>query len=443
MGLIGKNLIKNNDFSEGVIGEIPSFWHVKSPRGNLAPHFELVKTESATQELMIYGNNNDNCVGCIYSSSFVLRAGRTYRMSAQFRISDEINPYKNLLFAFYSKDFNDGIFQFTSTTGLIEGENRFYIPGDGDITSEIRIYFKLSGHGKTWIQRISFEECESLPPRSVKVACVEGKTSFANWEKVLDVVGREKVDLVLLPETFRSTDTSQSEPIDGPSAQLMSSKARQYQMHVAGTFYHLDQTDGNLYNTGLIFDRKGNLLGKYDKNHPFSPELLDRGVTPGTEVPVFPTDIGKIGMMICYDSWFTDIAELLALKGAEIVLFPSAGYYQSIMTARASDNCIRIMASSLGSPLGIWDTSGAEVQNPNADPTRHSNCDTTFHNVYHLEEAGIKILLATLDLNKSPSPHNWGGPMRSAPGGRRNRREQKELLFNEIQREIENPTRRK
>jgi predicted amidohydrolase len=295
----------------------------------------------------------------------------------------------------------------------------------------------LSSHGRAWIKNISFEECAAIPPRCVKVACVEGNTTLDVWEQTLDSIGSEKVDLVLLPEFFRSANYKDPEPMDGPSFSLMSKKAKQYKMYVAGTFYHMDRSDGNLYNTGLIIGRDGSIVGRYDKNHPFSPELLDGGVTPGTNVPVFETDFGNIGMMICYDSWFTDVTELLALRGAEVVLFPNAGYYQSIIPARAADNCVRIIASSLGSPMGMWDTSGAEVRNPNADPTRFANCENTFCDVYEKEVLGIKILIATFDLNVSPSPHNWGGPMRSAPGGRRNRREQKKLLINEIRSEIE------
>jgi predicted amidohydrolase len=429
------NLVPNFDFSQGQIGQLPTFWEVRSPKESLAPHFELTKEDGANV-LIVCGNGNENNVGCLYTP-LLLAAGKTYRMKVQFHISDDVNPYENLLFSFYSKDFNNGIFHFKSSEGYIEGENKFFIPGEGEISGEVQIYFRMSGNGKARIRNIALEECASLPPRNVKVACVQGTASLENWGGVLDYIGQESVDLVLLPETFRSTDYNQAEPIDGPSAKLMSQKAKQYNMHVAGTFYHKDKSDAYLYNTGLVFGRNGELIGRYDKNHLFSPELLEGGVIPGSSVPVFDTDFGKIGMMICYDSWFTDVAELLALRGAEIILFPSAGYYESIMPARAADNGVRIIASSLGSPAGIWDTSGAEARNPNADGTRHANCENTFSDFRQEEVLGINILFANFDLDKSPSPHNWGGPMRSAPGGRRNRREQKNLLLKEIQSEIE------
>ncbi|MBB6732745.1 carbon-nitrogen hydrolase family protein [Cohnella zeiphila] len=434
MTIHSQNIVPNWNFVQGMIGEVPEFWKATNPRPAQAPIFKLIQ-ENGQKVLMAGGNGDVNCVGCLHASIPIV-LGKTYRMKVEFAVSDDVEPYQNLLFAIYTEHFNDGIFHYTYSEGHYKGENTFFIPGDGEINGEVRIYFKLSSQGKAWIKFVTLEECEAIPPRKARVACVQGMAELENWERVLEFIGKKGVDLVLLPETFRSKNFEDAENIDGPSAALMSSKAKQHRMYVSGTFFHLDQSDGYLYNTGLIMDRNGQIVGRYDKNHPFTSELLDGGVAPGEDVPVFDTDFGKIGMMICYDSWFTDVTELLALKGAEIILFPSAGYYQSIIPARASDNCVRIVASSLDCPMGIWDTSGAEVQNPNADPTRFANCDNTFSDVYREEVFGIKILFASLDLNVSPSPHNWGGPMRSAPGGRRNRREQKKGLFDQIQSEL-------
>ncbi|MFC5653790.1 carbon-nitrogen hydrolase family protein [Paenibacillus solisilvae] len=432
------NLIPNSNFADGDEGQVPKHWKVKGPRQALIPNFGLVM-EDDRNILLTSGNGNENCIGCIYAR-FTLNGGKTYHMKVQFQVSDDVNPHKNMLFTFYSdQGFNNGIFDFKRMEdGWIEGDNRFFVPDDGEVVGEVSICFRLSRSGKAWIRQVSFEECEPILPRNVSVACVEGTAPLEVWGQVMDLAGSQKVDLILLPEMFNSSDYKQDESLDGPAVMLMSQKAKQYGMHVAGTFYHMDVSADSLYNTGLLFGRQGEIIGRYDKNHLFSPELLEGGVRPGSDIPVFETDFGKVGMMICYDSWFTDVAELLALKGAEIILFPNAGYYQSLMPARASDNCIRIVASSLGSPLGIWDTSGAEVRSPDADLTRHANCDTTFSDVHQDEFSGIKILFATLDLSQSPSPHNWGGPMKSAPGGRRNRREQKDLLLDEIKTHINN-----
>jgi predicted amidohydrolase len=221
---------------------------------------------------------------------------------------------------------------------------------------------------------------------------------------------------------------------------MMARKARQHRMYVVGGIYRQDSKRGLIYNTALLFDRQGHLAGHYDKIHPFTHEFWGKGsVTPGRAAPVFRTDFGTVGIMICYDSWFTDVAELLALKGAEIILFPNAGYYVSLMPARSADNGVRLVVSSLSSPLGIWDTAGRDIMRPRRDPTTCANCppSATARDIRHLKVGKVKIMLATLDLSQSPSPHNWGGPMLSAPGGRRNRREQTYFLYDEIRRETE------
>lgn len=426
------NLIPNGDFSKGQLEQLPQGWELKTPYAALKPIFKLHMAEGK-KTVAATGNGNVNCVGWI-STSFQLQGGRTYCMRVHFRVSGGMDPHQNLLFSFYSPDFNNGIFNFKRLyDDWIEGENRFFVPGEGSITGEVRICFRLSPAGKAWIDNISLEECEAIPPRPVKVGCVKGKVGLDTWSRVLDYAGKENVDIFLLPETFNPG--GKAETLDGPSGRLMSRKAKQYKMYVAGTFLYKDD-EGFIYNSSMLYDPSGELIGRYDKNHPFSPEFIELGVIPGTDVPVFETDFGKIGMMICYDSWFTDVAELLALKGAEIILFPNAGYYRSLMPARAADNCVRFVVSSLDCDIGIWDTSGAEVTNPDIDPTRFANCDGTFNDVKIRYMEDVKILFATLDLSHSPSPHNWGGPMKSAPGGRRNRREQKRLLQDDIKDEI-------
>ncbi|MCC2683773.1 MAG: putative amidohydrolase [Paenibacillaceae bacterium] len=435
------NAIPNFNFNSGVPGGLPDDWTLSSPRPASAPRFTLVE-EAGKKALAICGSGDENGVGTLVAR-VVVEGGQTYRLSVRFRAPAEVIPTQHLLFSFFvGRTFNEGIFDFRQVgEGEFAGDNVFFVPGDGPLEAEVRIGCKFMTAGAVLIRKIGLEPVDPLPERLVRIACFEGWTAdIAAWERALDAAAEHGADLALLPETFTGDDVMRTQqPIDGECGRLMTYKARQHRMYVAGTFFHRDEADGCLYNTGLLFDRQGDRAGRYDKFHPFSPELWEKGVTPGTEVPVFDTDFGRIGMMICYDSWFTDIAELVALKGAEFILFPNADYYRSLMPARANDNGVRIVCSSMYGTSGIWDTSGADVERPDADPSRHANNDRTFKEVIRKRIDGIEgigLLLATLDLNQSPSAHNWGGPMRSAPGGRRNRREQKRLLYEDIQSQI-------
>ena len=433
-----RNLIPNGDFSAGVTDDLPEGWSVKSLEPNLTPVFKVSEFEGKNA-IEIRGGGNPNCIGHIFAD-VKLERNETYRYRVVFHITDDINPAQNLRFSYYSKnshDFNNGIFKFTKLGGnWVSGENSFYVPGEGELAGEARITFLLNGTGTVYVREISLVKTDPIPARPVRVACSQGSPAPGTWkEKWTDVFDRMEnkgIDVFLLPEIFNDDLV---ETADGEAARFMSEQARRHHMYVSGTTLYRDPSDGFVYNTAFLFDRNGKKAGEYRKNHPFSDEL-NLGVLPGNDVPVFDTDFGKVGIMVCYDSWFGDVAELLALKGAEIILFPNASYYISLMPARSADNCVRIAASSLDGYAGIWDTSGANVINPDADPSRHANCDKTFNSVTVDYIGEIKVVTAVLDFSQSPSPHNWGGPMVSAPGGRRNRREQIRDLHEEIQREI-------
>ena len=433
-----RDLVPNGNFDAGRVGGLPDAWEATGTPAN-APLFKWTRKDG-DRCLLAAGNGSDDCFGTV-QAPVVLRAGRTYRFNVQFRISKQVDPQKNMRFSVYADNeshFNNGIFRFSRCKdGWVKGEERFAVPGKKNIPGHVRVGYCFNAGGQAWVKQVSLSECPPVTPRPVRVAATKGKVSLKEWCTVLDAAGKAKVDLILLPEMVNGEAV---ESMRGPTSQLMALKARQYEMYVAGGLYLRDRKKDRTYNTCLLFDRKGRLTGRYDKNHPYTPELWnDAGITPGRDVPVFKTDFGTVGILICYDSWFTDVTELLALKGAEIILFPNAGYFRSLMPARTADNCVRFVTSSLSCPLGIWDTAGRDITNPEADPTNGANVDprATAHHIRKRKVGKVEMLIATLDLAQSPSPANWGGPCLSAPGGRRNRREQISLLQDQIKKETE------
>ena len=155
------------------------------------------------------------------------------------------------------------------------------------------------------------------------------------------------------------------------------------------------------------------------------------GVTPGVRFPVFKTDFGNVGVLTCYDSWFPETARLLAYKGAELVSPPNAGYDMELMPARAADNGIWVAVSSRIARRG----SGIPaVPGPvKRHPTRRATLPRR-SKIFEKDDS-YRLLVATLDLSRRWSPHYWGGPMLSAPGGRRLRETRIVPLEDEIVRE--------
>lgn len=105
------------------------------------------------------------------------------------------------------------------------------------------------------------------------------------------------------------------------------------------------EKDGDsFYNACALINPKGELVGKYHKSHTLSDEPLN---TLGEEFPVFDTEIGRIGMMICYDRQPPETARMLTMHGADIILNPAAGSYGEtntmVMRVRAYENGVPIV----------------------------------------------------------------------------------------------------
>jgi predicted amidohydrolase len=403
------NLLTNGDFTHCEPGRLPHGWKTMCPNPAIAPEFRSEMDSQGRCCLTAKGNGREECFGYV-SHRVHLTGGKSYRMRVQLHEDglDDLN--RNLIQGVFG-EFNNGIFNYRKDGDDIVGENSFTGPTNSQ-NAEVRLYFRFSPNGKVWWERVSLQECAPMPPRLVKIACSWGRGNLDWWSHWLDAAGKEKVDVALLPEMFNGKSPKQSESSNGPSATLLSEKARQWHMYVTGSYY--EKRDGLVYNTAHLFDREGKPVGSYSKMELYEPEE-DEGVTPGTDLPVFDTDFGKLGIMICYDSWFPEVARLLAYKGAELVLLPNAGYFTDLMPARAADNGVYLAASSLNDPAGIWDASGARAGDKSPDSTRQS---PTAISDYQMDTEH-RMIIATVDLARHFSPAWHGGPMHSAPGGRR------------------------
>ena len=396
----------------------------------MAPVFRT-GTDAQGSFLSIAGNGNPEAVGYISKKVSVGRSG-TYSFSVLFSFSEDVNPQRNLLFQCIGAT-HDGIFDFYRLPdGMVEGRAKIVIP-EGTTEAKLRIFYRFNGGGEARIRSLSLVPTDPVEPRWVKFACISGRPDFGKAAEIIDKCAAEGVDLLLLPE--HCCQEGGNAAFADSIFSLYSSRAARHGMYISGAVTHIEP-DGRKFNKGVLFDRSGNLTGVYDKIHPYSPEVNDDGVTPGRRTDIFHTDFGKVGIIICYDSWFTDVTELLARKGAEVILLPNAGYYKSLLHARAADNGVRFVVSSLYDPAAIFDTAGRDIEDPLRDPTVRS-LDGTFRDIQVFECDGIRLLISSLDLNRSPSPHYNGGTMVEAPGGKRNRADQLIYLDDMIKREKE------
>jgi N-carbamoylputrescine amidase len=117
-----------------------------------------------------------------------------------------------------------------------------------------------------------------------------------------------------------------AEPIPGPTTEAVAAVAREQGVAVVASLFER-RAAGVYHNTAAVFDADGSLLGTYRKMHiPDDPLYYEKFYfTPGDQgFKVFTTRFGRIGVLICWDQWYPEGARLTALRGAEVLLYPTA-----------------------------------------------------------------------------------------------------------------------
>ena len=102
----------------------------------------------------------------------------------------------------------------------------------------------------------------------------------------------------------------------------MSECAKKNNVYLIAPFGEIREHYSKIFNSAFVYDCGGKCLGTYAKTHLWELEKLY--FEKGSDLPVFETKFGKIGVQICYDAGFPEASRVLCLKGAEIVLYPSA-----------------------------------------------------------------------------------------------------------------------
>ncbi len=207
----------------------------------------------------------------------------------------------------------------------------------------------------------------------LKVATVQMTTDDRDKARIVDNVlrmideaGAQGADLIVLPEVWTGLGyadaypfEAMAEPIPGPTTDKLCALARRYGVMIVGSMYER-AADGRHFNTAPFINRDGSILGCYRKTHLFDaqnrtdipPGMMEsKKVAAGDELPVYDTDAGKIGVFVCSDLRFPEIARVEALKGAQILvccsafLSPRLDHWEFFLRARACENQVFVVAS--------------------------------------------------------------------------------------------------
>lgn len=267
-------------------------------------------------------------------------------------------------------------------------------------------------------------------PTTIKVAAVQHSNSANiehNVEKTIAGVkeaAKDGAQLVVLQELHRSLyfcqveDTDYfdlAEPIPGPSTNLYSDLAKELNIVIVSSLFE-KRAPGVYHNTAVVFDTDGSIAGKYRKMHiPDDPGFYEKFYfTPGDlGFEPIQTSIGKLGVLVCWDQWFPEAARLMAMAGAELLIYPTAIGWDTrdddAEQARQLDAWVisqRAHAVANGVPVIACNRVGLEL-----DPSEQSPGILFWGNSFitgpqgevlaHAADDEDEILLADIDLAKS------------------------------------------
>jgi predicted amidohydrolase len=227
-------------------------------------------------------------------------------------------------------------------------------------------------------------------PKEVNVAlaqipCKVGdkENNLKTIEKTINQAKAKGANLIIFPElaltgyVCKDLVYELAEPVpNGPSIRRITKTAKRQNVHVIfGMIESSAKAAGVLHNTAVLVGPKG-FIGKYQKMHLPTHSVFEekRYFRPGYQTPVLETDIGRIGLIICYDIFFPEITRVMRLKGAQLIACISAspsvrrGFFEVLTTARAMENTVFVTYTNLvGIEDGLQFWGGSRIIAPNGN----------------------------------------------------------------------------
>jgi len=262
---------------------------------------------------------------------------------------------------------------------------------------------------------VSMSAAPQTSTTALKVALCQmlcGEDKSRNHEAAAGMVNdaaAHGAELVVLPECWNSPyDTScfpaYAEQVpDGPSTQLLSRLARDNGVWLIGGSIPEVAADKRVYNTCIVFDPTGSIVAKHRKVHLFDIDIPQKitfresdTLSAGDQVTSFGTPWGEVGVGICYDIRFPELAMLLRQRGAKVIVYPGAfnlttgpAHWELLQRARAVDNQVFVLTAS-------------PARNPESgyQAWGHSSVVDPWGEVKATTDETPGIIYATLDLDR-------------------------------------------
>jgi len=240
-----------------------------------------------------------------------------------------------------------------------------------------------------------------------QINCKAGDKKY-NIEKMVKHIRKAKkkeANLIVFPELsltgyiVRDLIYELAEPIKGPSMRLLEEVAKKEKVYIVfGFVERSEKAHAVLYNTAVLLGPEG-FVGKYQKMHLPTHSIFEekRYFRQGYQAPVFDTGIGKVGLMICYDIFFPEIARMLRLNGSQLIICMSASpavrrrFFEVLTVARAMENTTYLAFVNLvGMEDGFQFWGGSRIIAPNGGIIAQAKYDEEDQVIGRLDYADLK-----------------------------------------------------
>ncbi len=366
-------------------------WTARAPRNELQPVFSFDSKGGPKNVgcLIVTHDQRDGLDGW-FQKSFAVTGGEFFRFQAVRKLTDVTLPRRSALVrVLWQNDAGKMVSADVPEQQLKElghvptAEPEHPVDGSTDANgwttvsgvyrvpmkatrAVVELHLQWAPNGRIEWSDIEFAKTTPPPSRKVRLATVHykpnGKSPRENCEEFAPLIAeaaKQKADLVVLGETVPTASANvkpqqvheTAEPIPGPSTDYFGELAKKHHLHIVLSLYERDKH--LVYNTAVLLGPDGKLIGKYRKVCLPHGEV-EKGIAPGHDYPVFDTKFGKVGLMVCYDGFFPEVARELSNRGAEVIAWPVWGCNPQLAKARACENHVYIVSSTFMAPKDGW-----------------------------------------------------------------------------------------
>lgn len=370
---------------------LPPGWTARAPREEIRPHFSFQSKGGPTHTgtLRISHDHREGLDGW-FERSFPVTGGEFYQFQALRKTTGVKDPRRSALVRVLWRNNAGESVPPANSTSAEDDRRKIWIaepehPVDRTTDKKgwttvagiyrapvqathavVELHLQWAPKGQVDWSHVELSKTSAPAARPVRLATVHykptGKSPRQNCEEYASLIAeaaQQRADLVVLGETVPAVGIKRqvgdvAEPIPGPTTDYFGQLAAKHQLHIV---LSLNEREAHaVYNTAVLLGSDGHLIGKYRKVCLPHGEV-EAGVAPGKDYPVFDTKLGKIGLMVCYDGFFPEVARELTNRGAEVIAWPVWGCNPLLAQARACENHVFLVSSTYMDTKDDWMTS--------------------------------------------------------------------------------------